>query len=226
MKILFNRPLLLVYGVVIGIVISLIVPSFFRAPDIWSIFTGSPFPLAIPRNIYVPEVEKMQALARLTTTRFNFSRIVTGQQDMPTVLSALYGDGLVMVAVGHIDAGISVDQMTQDDIVYSEDPPTLTVTLPDPTLQNCFLDEQQSYVVSRQTGIFASPMRNLESATRLYALRQYRDQALEDGILDQARTEIRNVMENFLEIVVGEDVTIAIQFDEAIADAPFTESCR
>jgi hypothetical protein len=180
--------------------------------------------LPVPRpGIYVPTVERVQALSQLTTTRYNYANIITGQTDMPAILSRLYGESLVMVAVVHIDAGIDVSQITQDDIVYNEETQTITVTLPAPTLQDCFLDEGESYIAQRQSGIFAQPSPNLDTATRRFALAQFRNQALEDGILTEAATEAVTVVSEFLGTV--SEAEIIVNIEPTNPNAPLPETC-
>jgi hypothetical protein len=226
MKVGFTHLFAFIIGILVGLGAASVVRPGFDLGSILSLFSGSPAPISVPAVIYIPPVERIQALAQLSVVRFNYARTVTGQQDMPALLAPLYAEGVVMVAVGHIDAGIDVSAMTADDLVYAQDESTLTVFLPAPALQTCFLDEQKSYVVSRQSGIFASPMRNLESHTRLFALRQYRDLALEDGILDEARIQAETVIREFLGIVSGADLTIQVEFRDSDPDAALPESCQ
>lgn len=145
-------------------------------------------------------LERVQELSQLTVTRYSFSNIVSSEVEMPGVLAALYGQKLVMVAVGNIDAGVDLSVLTQEDIVLSEG--VLTLTLPPVSLQNCFLNEGDSYVLSRETGVFAQPSLNLDDASRQFALHQFRDQALEKGILSDSETRAKETVERFLELFV------------------------
>lgn len=216
----------LVVGMIIGIVGILSLQGFVRnscfgLPDAFCQSAR----MIIPGGIYVPEVERVQALSRLTTTRYNYAEIVGGQVDMPAWLATLYGDGLVMVAVGHIDAGIDVSQITEEDIVYDAETNTLSLTLPSPTIQNCFLDENETYTVERNTAFFAAGVTNLEDHVRQYAVRQFRDEALEEGILEDSKAEAEAVLSEFLG-VVSSDVEIELIFEDPIADAEYPDSCR
>ena len=216
----------LIVGIIIGIFGILSLQSFVRnncfglPPSLCQ-----PARIIIPGGIYIPSVERVQDLARLTTTRYNYSQIVTGQVNMPAFLASLYGDGLVMVAVGHIDSGIDVSQISEEDIVYDAETNTLSLTLPAPTLQNCFLDENLSYIVERNTAIFSAGFDNLEDQVRQYAVRQYRDQAIEDGMLDEAKAEAETVLREFLGLV-SSDVEIELLFKDSIADAEYPDSCK
>jgi len=200
--------------------------NYFNLPPIY-IDWGQPHEIEIPDNVYIPPVERVQALFELTTTRYNYAEVTTSQRDMPAWLSALYGDSLIMVVVGTIEAGIDVSQVTEEDIVYDEVNRTLTVTLPPPTLQSCFLDESQSYVVRRETAVFADPLDNLEDELRQRVLVYYRDTALEEGILQDAETEARASLSELLSVLVNDEtVTINIVFEAQATEPVYPASCQ
>jgi hypothetical protein len=181
--------------------------------------------LTLPANIYVPDVERIQTFAQLTTTSYNYADVQGGQRDMPAWLATLYGDSVIMVTVGVIQAGIDVSQISQDDILFDEANNILSLRLPYPTLQSCFLDENQSYIVQRNTSLFGVPLANLEDIVRQNALSDYRDRALEEGILMTAQTEAEAVMRDFLGIVLNPETSLVIQFDAPIPDAPLPATC-
>ncbi|MCA9912179.1 MAG: DUF4230 domain-containing protein [Anaerolineae bacterium] len=214
--------LLLAAGQTVGGLIGN-VSDFFKLPELAIFAEGAG--VRIPEDVYIPPVERLQALSQLTTTRFNYSHIVTSEVEMPGILSGLYGQGLAYVAVGHINAGIDVGQLDSEDVIYDAERNLLTVILPAPVLQDCFLDESQSYVVTRSTGIFAQPSIQLESAARRFAIEQYRDMALEDGILEEARDQSVQVMEEFLSSIVG-DVVLVIEVAPIDPNAPLPDTCQ
>lgn len=178
-------------------------------------------------GIQLPEIERIQLLSDLTTTRFNYAQIVTASTDMPEPFATLYGDNLVMVAVGHIEAGIDLGALTADDVTLNESDNIVTLRLPAPVIQDCFLDEQQSYTVSRTTGVFASPSPALDSQARRYALNQFRDTAMEEGILREAQQEAENVLREFLVLLNDPEQTLTIQFefDPIDPNAPLPATC-
>src|SRR4051812_38354366 len=94
--------LLLINTCVVGGVIVLVVRQVVTLPPGFiSALTGGPSPVIVQGTTVL---EKVQNLSQLTTTRFNYSSIVTSQRDLPSILAGLYGDKLVMVAVGHVNA--------------------------------------------------------------------------------------------------------------------------
>lgn len=198
--------------------------NFFNLPPIYINWGQGELDLD---DIYIPPVERVQALSELTTTRYNYAEVVSSQVDMPAWLSALYGDSVVMVLVGTIEAGIDVSQITEEDITFDEARQVLTVTLPAPILQSCFLDESQSYVVQRETAVFADPVDNIEDSLRGNALRHYRDTAIEEGILLDAETDARNSLVELLAILVNDEtVTINILFESRPAEVAYPVSCQ
>lgn len=167
-------------------------------------------------------LERIQALSQLTTVRYNYSSLVTTERDMPPILAALYGERQIMVAVGHVNAGIDLSQLTPDNIV--RDGQTVTITLPPPALQDCFLNEQDSYIVSRDTGIFARPASNLDTEARRYAVEQFRSMALEKGILNDVKIQADEVIRG-LTSMLDEVSSVNIIIPHPDPDAPLPETC-
>lgn len=200
--------------------------GYFNLPSV-NINLGAPGNIDIPENIYIPTVERIQTLSELTTTQYNYAEVTSGQRNMPAWLSTLYGDSVVMVVVGTVEAGIDVSQITEDDVLYDAETKILTVTLPAPVLQSCFLDESQSYIVRREIAAFADPMDNLEDTLRHQALTYYRDTALEEGILVDAENDARATLSELLSILVNDEtVTINIVFDAPLLEPVLPASCQ
>ena len=189
----------------------------------WAIALNPP-----KRYIILPQVERIQALGELTTVKFNYAGLVTVTQDMPGLLGALYGDQQVLVAVVSIRAGIDLKSITQEDIVYDEARNILLFRLPAPVLQECFLDDSKTYVVERNTGIFGGASPALDNQARAYAIQQFRDQALEESILQEAQGETRTVLEGFMGVLnpPSEAPNIEIFFQAPDPTAILPETCR
>src|SRR5260370_42349992 len=113
-------------------------------------------------------LERIQALQELNTIRYVYSSYVSSQRDMPDILKGLYGDNLVMIAVGYVEAGIDLSKVTPADVAQQGD--VITIKVPPSELLSCYLDENASQVVARDTGIFARPASNLAEEARRYAI--------------------------------------------------------
>ena len=179
-----------------------------------SFFSGQ----TVTDNITLPIIERVQNLQELKTVRYNFSNIVQSEVEMPPLLASLYGDNIVIIAVGHIEAGIDLAQLTPDDLTLEGN--TLTITLPAPQILSCYLDEQQTEVVERNRGIFAPTGVQLDNAVRRFALSQFVDIALEDGILLDAAEEGEETLRQLVTFVLGDDSELELVFTFEEADSP------
>jgi hypothetical protein len=178
------------------------------------------------RGVFVPQLTKIQQLTTLASVRYSYGNMVTSEVDMPAALQALYGESLVLVAVGHVIAGIDLSAVREQDIVIDNLTRTITLTLPPPTLLECFLNEQQTYVAERNSGIFAASSPNLDLESRRYALQEFKRRALEEGILSQAQIEAETVLREFLTLVNEAGVTIILRATPPDPNAPLPETCR
>lgn len=180
--------------------------------------------LTAPREIKATvTLESIQALSELSTVRYNFSSIVTTERDMPGLLAGLYGERQAMVAVGHVRAGVDLGQMTEEDIIRGED--VLVITLPPPNLQDCFLNENQSYIVFRETGLFSRNAPDLDSSARSYAVQQFRAAALEANILDEVNHQTQLVIEEFIGLLELGETQVRVLVSEPDSDNPLPDTC-
>lgn len=216
---------LIVIVVLVGALVlsaGLSIDGFLR--EVSRVFSGS----AQTRSITIPTVDRVNRLSTLTTTRYNYANIITTEFDMPQLLRALYGDRLVMIAVGHVQAGIDLSALAPEALAYDDEARTLTLRLPPPRLQECFLDESKTQIVERATGLFAQPATSLDLESRRYALRQFRDMALEDGILAETSENAVLVVRDFLGLLLdpADEITLVIVPGALEAAAPLPDTCR
>lgn len=192
---------------------------------------------AATRVINLPNVEALEALSDLTTVRFNYARVVTSTSDMPPLLQGIYGNSLVMIAVGSIEAGIDLSQMSAEDLRYDSASNTLNVTIPAPRLQTCYLNEQQTEIVERSSGVFAPNQPSLDNDSRRFALRQFRDMALagmgnggeeQRTILAEAQLEAGKVVSQFIALFnTGEGAPqVQISFKPIDPAVALPETCQ
>ena len=167
-------------------------------------------------------LERVQLVSELTTVRYTYSNIITVERDLPPLLQALYRDRLVLVAVGHVTAGIDLSKLTEGDVQIQGN--IINVAIPPPELFDCFFNEPESYVASRETGLFSAPAPDLDLDARLFAIRQFRNTALEKGILMDASQEGENVMANLIGAFFP-DSTVVITVKEAEGQVVMPDTC-
>jgi hypothetical protein len=178
-----------------------------------------------PRQLNATVIlDRVQQLSTLTTARYNFSTIVTSQREMPAALQLLYGERLALVAVGQVTAGVDLAALTGADITFQGG--VLRLSLPAASLQDCFLDENASYVIERDTGLFNRGVIDLESTARQYAVAQFREFALNEGILATAESQARAAIQQVIVLAGLEQVsTVEVTFKAADPAAPLPASC-
>jgi hypothetical protein len=101
------------------------------------------------------------------------------------VFGPLFGDKLLFVAHGTVIAGIDMDKIETVDLWLDGD--VLKVRLPDAEIFSATLNNEQSYVYDRDTGLFTKGNPQLETEARKAAEQEILKAAQLDGILDQAQ---------------------------------------
>lgn len=140
-----------------------------------------PTPTILPDPITI--VHEVRSLARLETIKFSLEKIITAETGQG-VFQWLVGDRLILVAHGEVIAGIDLNKLDPGNLVVRGG--VLYVQLPDPEIFVVAIDNEQSYVYDRDTGLFTDGQVDLESKARLAAEQEIEKSALKDGILDLA----------------------------------------
>ena len=133
-------------------------------------------------------VVAIQDLARLETTSYHVERVI----DLVARQRQLFGlveaeDAILLVAAGDVVAGVDLTRMEDGDVLIDPDSMIATVTLPEPEIFSARLDNERTYVHTRDTDLTASRDPHLETRARREAERTLREAAIEAGIMDRAR---------------------------------------
>lgn len=140
-----------------------------------------PTPTVIPDPVTI--IHEVRALARLETIQYSVEKIITAEVNQG-VLGPLFGDRLLFVAHGNVIAGIDLAKLDAQDLWLEAG--ILRIRLPAAEVLVVTLDNEQSYVYDRDTGLFTHGDVNLETTARQAAEEEIRKAAIEDGILDLA----------------------------------------
>ncbi len=142
----------------------------------------NPTPTVIPDPVTI--IRQVQSLARLETIQYTVEKVITAQVNQG-VLGPLFGDKLLLVAHGSVTAGIDMNKIATRDLWLEGD--ILKVRLPPAEIFSATLDNQQSYIYDRTTGLLTKGDPQLETAARQVAEQEILKAAETDGILDLAR---------------------------------------
>ena len=140
-----------------------------------------PTPTILPDPVTI--VHEIRSLARLETIKFSLEKIITAETRQG-VFKWLIGDRLILVAHGEVIAGIDLNKLDPEALQIRGG--VLYVQLPDPEIFVVAVDNEQSYVYDRDTGLLTHGEVDLESQARLAAEQEIEESALKDGILELA----------------------------------------
>ncbi len=153
-------------------------------------------PVILPSSTII--VHQINDLARLETASVNLEKIITAERNNDVLWGAL-GETLIFVAHGKVVAGVDFAAMSEGDIQVAS-PTEVWIHLPDAQVfaDLPVLDNQNSYVAHRDTGLLASSDPQLETQVRQQAEAVIREEALGTGLIEQANLNAENYMRNFL----------------------------
>ena len=152
-------------------------------------------------------VREVRALARLETIQYTVEKVITAETGQG-IFRSLFGDRLLFVAHGTVIAGVDLGLLEPED-VWFDSAGRVYLRLPDPEIFVATLDNERSYVYSRDTGLLTRGDMTLETAARQAAEDEIRSAALADGILDQARLNAENYLYRLLRSLGFPDVIFA-----------------
>ena len=136
-------------------------------------------------------VEQVQTLSDLVTVKYVLEKVVI-LEDVKW-----YGENRVLLlAHGIVKAGIDLKRVTPDDVTITGK--TIRLRLPPPQIMDAYLDDKNSQVIDRTTGLLRAFDKDLEQTARANAVDDIDRAARADGILDEADKRARLELELFL----------------------------
>ncbi len=143
-------------------------------------------------------VVAVRDLARLQTASYHVERVLDLRQEQRVFGLLEVEDALLLVAAGDVTAGVDLTRMDDGDIVIEPEAGRAILTLPPPEVFEARLDNDRTYVHTRETSLLARRDAHLETRARREAERTLRQSALEAGILDRARTNAASTIRSLV----------------------------
>jgi len=131
-------------------------------------------------------VTRVRELHRLETAAMRVIHVSTTTQTYQYVPNSLGGDELTFLATGDVISGFDLAQLKQND-VWREPDGTIVLRLPPPQILVSRLDNRESRVLHRKTGMLRRTDINLESRARQNAEMAIRNEAVKKGVLTLAQ---------------------------------------
>ncbi len=152
-------------------------------------------------------VESVRDLSELSTVEVVESTTVEKGQDRGW-LDWATGDRIFLFAVARIRAGVDLSALEGNDVTIDEEANAITLRLPAPQVTGVEVDNEQTRVYDRDTGVFTGGDDDLERSARLAAEELMVDAALEDGLLERARDNTELALTELFTSVGYDEVTI------------------
>jgi hypothetical protein len=142
-------------------------------------------------------VTQVRELNRLETASMRVLHVGTVTQTYKMVPDALGGDEITFLATGDVIAGIDLSRLTAND-VWREPHDTVVIRLPPPQILVSRVDNNESRVLTRKTGVLRRADIDLETRARQHAEENIRAEALRKGILQMASANAEKKMAELL----------------------------
>jgi hypothetical protein len=160
-------------------------------------------------------LRQVQTLSQLVTVKYVIQQ-AERVQDVKW-----YGENdVVILANGIVNAGVDFNRLNLGDLQVNGK--SVRVTLPSAQVTDAYLDDKQTRVIDRKTGLLRSFDRDLEQTVRQTAVQDIRLAALRGGIRQDAEKRAREQVANLLRQLGFEQVEIRFAWrpDSGTTGAP------
>jgi len=154
-------------------------------------------------------VTQVRELSRLETAAMHVVQVSTITQSYQFVPNSMAGDELTLFASGDVIAGIDLGAIKDGD-VHRDPDGTIVMHLPPPQILVSRIDNKETRVVSRKTGVFRRSDTNLESRAREHAEQAIRTEAVKKGILPMASQNAQTKVAAFLHTLGAKKVRFEV----------------
>jgi hypothetical protein len=141
-----------------------------------------------PRLLTTPTlIRQVQSLAQLVTIKYVMEKVVV-LEDVKW-----YGENrLLLVAHGVVKAGVDLSQLKPDDLQTNNN--KIMIRLPRAMVTDVYLDEKQTRIIERTTGLLRNFDMHIEQNARQIAVDDIRRAARQAGILEDADERTRQII--------------------------------
>jgi hypothetical protein len=179
----------------IRLLLAILTLGVFLALGLWLGFTIHRF-TGGTTNVYntAAVVRQVQTLSQLVTVKYVMEKVVV-YEDVKWFPG---GDNRVlMIAHGVVKAGVDFQKLKPEDLELRDK--KVKIRLPKAQITDCYLDERQTQIVERTTGLLRSFDKDLEQTARLIAVDDVRRGARNAGILKDADERARAQVEKLFQ---------------------------
>jgi hypothetical protein len=168
--------------------------------------TPTPTPTPTPRVT----ITEIRSLGRLETVQFFMQTVINLEEEPANVWEQILGtDKLLLVAGGEVVAGFDLSKIQPEDISVRGD--HVTIVLPSPEILYSRVDNEETFVYERKSGLFRKPDPRFEGEARRLAEQAMVDRALKGEILRRAEANGRLQVDALLRSLGFSDIFIMVK---------------
>jgi hypothetical protein len=157
-------------------------------------------------------LKEIQRLNELVTVRHVIVTDIQVRQERGVFRSE---EKIALLLRGVVEAGVELNHLTTADVRIDDARASIELTLPSPVILKCYVDDQHTRVLERTKPWFVRYDGSLDQSARQSGLAKIRKDALEMGILEQARNNAEASCRQLLAALGYETVTIRFREDAA-----------
>jgi hypothetical protein len=152
----------------------------------------------------------LRPIAELATVEYS-TVVEVPNERIPDDIRKMFGakEQILMLVYGKVKAGFDLNKMADGDLQTEQG--TVRLTLPRPEILSLTIDNERTHVVYYEKSWLVGRDVKLESETREMADTLIRQQALDDGILEQAKALGVQYYENHLRSLGFTDVQVVVR---------------
>lgn len=152
-------------------------------------------------------------LARLESASYHVERVIDLESRQRRVFGLVEAeDSILLVAAADVVAGVDLSQLRDTDVVIDATGRNATITLPPVEIFSARLDNERTYVHTRETDLLARRRESLETRARREAERTLEQAAIDGGIIARAERNAARTVETLIRSLGFDSVTV--QFRE------------
>jgi hypothetical protein len=161
-------------------------------------------PQPTPTTIVLPAaINQIKPLGQLHTASYFLSTVVDTQMSIGALNQI---QRVLLVACGQVEAGIDLGKLQPQDIITSGDKAIIRLPQPEIFVSQLFDDRNCTYVVLRDEGILLPPNTALETSAREAAVANFKETALQNGILEKAYLNAEGEVRRLLTLLGYRDI--------------------
>jgi len=157
-------------------------------------------------------VTAIRELSNIEGARFHIEKVIDLTEKQSHFFDLVHAkDAILLVAAGDVTAGVDLSALGDSDVKIDRDKGTASITLPPAKILSHRLDNEHTYVHSRETDLLAERKQNLETRARQEAEKSIVEAAKKSRILPIAEASVKRTVESLVHSLGYPNVSVTFR---------------